>query len=282
MNQEQLQRETQLRVRMAPVPILAAVGLVLAAVISLLGLHTSIDELTLDLIVAHKRFPIDLIGAAINAIGLLALAAVLSFMWQAVAARKPGFSPAIRIVAIAGAVVAALTGLIYQVMISSAADKFVTTGQQTYSEAHHLTSSTILLILPLVGQAAELALAVSIVLICLNAMRVGLLPKLMGYLGIFVGVLFLFPIGSPVPVIQAGWLCAIAYLFLGRWPNGFPPAWSSGVAVPWPTSQQARERQARPARGGRGKPVPTPEVVAAPAAASTRATTPKRKRKRRN
>jgi hypothetical protein len=284
MNQEQQQRETHTRMRMVPVPVVAAALLVCAAVISLVGLHTSIDELTLDLIVAHKRFPVDLIGATINAIGLLALAAVLSFLWGAAAARKPGLSVAIKIVAIVGAALAALTGIIYQVMISSVANKFVTTGQQTYSEAHHLTTSTVLLVLPLAGQAAELLLAVAIVLICLNAMRVGLLPKLMGYMGIFVGVLFLFPIGSPVPVIQAGWLVALAYLFSGRWPSGFPPAWSSGVAVPWPTNQQAKERQARPARGGRAKPAPAPapEVVTAPATGSTRATTPKRKRKRRN
>jgi hypothetical protein len=283
MNKDELQRETQLRVRIVPLPVVAAVLLVIAAVISLLGLHTGIDELTLDLIVAHKRFPVDLIGAVINAAGLLSLAVVLTFLWRATRARKPGFSVAVRSIAIAGGVLAAISGIVYQVMIAVVANEFVTSGQQTYSQAHHLTSSTTLLILPLVGQAAELLLAVSIVLICLNAMRVGLLPRLMGYLGIFVGVLFLFPIGSPVPVIQAGWLFALAYLFFGRWPSGSPPAWSSGEAVPWPSSQKQREQRARPARGGRGKPVPAPapEPAIAPAAGTTRATTPKRKRKRR-
>jgi len=59
-------------------------------------------------------------------------------------------------------------------------------------------------------------------------MRVGLLTRFMGYLGIFTGVLVLFPIGSPVPVVQGFWLLALAYLFSGRWPNGVPPAWRSG------------------------------------------------------
>jgi hypothetical protein len=285
MNKQQLEQEARSRVRVAPLAVLAAALLVIAAVISLVGVHSNVDELTLDLIVAHKRFPIDLIGAVINACGLLVLAAVLSFMWRATRARNPGFSLAIRSIAIAGAVLAAVAGVVYQVLITIAAHDFVTTGQQTYSEAHHLTNSTILLVLPLVGQASELLLAVAIVLISLNSMRVGLLPKVMGYLGIFVGVLFLFPIGSPVPVIQAGWLCAIAYLLTGRWPSGFPPAWTSGDAIPWPTQQQLREQaqQNRPARAARGKPSPAPgpEVAVAPAAGSTRATTPKRKRKRR-
>ena len=284
MNQDQLQRENRMRVRMAAVPVVAGLLMVAAAVISLVGLHTKVDELTLDLIVAHKRFPIDLIGSLINAIGLLALATVLSFLWRATNDRKPSFSIAVKIVAVVGGALAAISGVAYQVLISITAHKFVTTGQQTYAEAHHLTRSTILLALPIVGQAAELMLAVAVVLIALNAMRVGLLPRLMGYLGIFVGVLFLFPIGSPVPVIQAGWLFALAYLLLGRWPSGFPPAWTSGEAVPWPSNQKAKEQRTRPARGSRGKPAPAPapEPAVAPAAGSTRATTPKRKRKRRN
>ncbi|HEY2160516.1 MAG TPA: hypothetical protein VGH24_04355 [Solirubrobacteraceae bacterium] len=284
MNKNQLQEETRVRVRMVPVPVLAALLLVIAAVISIVGLHTTVDELTLDLIVANKRFPVDLIGSVINAAGLIALAVVLSFLWRATKARNPGFSVAMRSIAIAGAVLAAASGIVYQTMISIAANNFTSTGQQTYREAHDLTSSTTLLVLPLVGQAAELLLAVAIVLISLNAMRVGLLPKVMGYLGIFVGILFLFPIGSPVPVIQAGWLCALAYLFSWRWPSGLPPAWTKGESVPWPSSQALRQQQpARPARGGRGKPAPTPapEVAVTPAAGSTRATTSKRKRKRR-
>jgi hypothetical protein len=89
MNKDQLQRETQLRVRMAALPIAAAVLLVIAAVISLVGLHTSIDELTLDLIVAHKRFPLDLIGAFINATGLLALTVVLTFLRRPRRGQRP-------------------------------------------------------------------------------------------------------------------------------------------------------------------------------------------------
>ena len=30
------------------------------------------------------------------------------------------------------------------------------------------------------------------------------------------------------------WLVALGVLFLGRWPRGVPPAWSTGRAQPWP------------------------------------------------
>ncbi|HWF50146.1 MAG TPA: hypothetical protein VG294_05810 [Solirubrobacteraceae bacterium] len=289
MNSDQLQRETETRVRVAPVAIIAGLLLVIAAVTGLLGSHSNVNEETLALIIVHKRFPLDLIGAIINAGGLIGLALVLTFLWTATKARRPELSPSFRILAILGGGLAAVSAVIYEIVISVVSNQFVTSGQQTYAQAHHLTSSPIVLALPTIAFFGDLLLAVAIVTISLNAMRVGLLPRVMGYLGIFVGVLFLFPIGSPVPVIQAGWMCALAYLFLGRWPNAYPPAWERGEVVPWPSNQKAREQQVgRPARGGRGKPVPKPQPAAtaeravAPAAGSTRATTPKRKRKRRS
>ncbi len=295
MNSDQLQRETGTRLRMAPVAIGSGLLLVIAAITGLIGMHTSVDEETLALITVHQRFPLDLIGAVVNAGGLIGLAAVLNFLFQATKSRRPELSGSFRIIALVGGGLAAVSAMAYEVVISVVSNHFVTSGQQTYSQAHHLTSSVIVLALPTIAFFGDLLLAVAIVLVSLNAMRVGLLPKVMGYLGIFVGVLFLFPIGSPVPVIQAGWMCALAYLFLGRWPNAYPPAWERGEPVPWPSNQKIREQQqaTRPQRGGRrGKPVPAPapkavvapapKAVVAPAAGSTRATTPKRKRKRRN
>lgn len=273
-----------MRMRMAPLAVVAGLLPVVAAITSVAGKHVNVDEETLALIVVHKRFPLDLIGSVINAGGLLGLGWVLSFLWSATKSRKPNFSIAFKYLAIGGAVLAALVAVIYEVVIAVVAHKFVTTGQQTYSQAHHLTSSAAVLALPTVAFLGDFLLAVAIVIVSLNSMRVGLLPKLMGYLGIFVGILFLFPIGSPVPVIQAGWMCALAYLFIGRWPNYFPPAWEAGEAVPWPSNQSSRQTApARPPRGGRRKPVPTPapEPAVAPAG-TTRSTTPKRKRKRRN
>jgi hypothetical protein len=122
-------------------------------------------------------------------------------------------------------------------------------------------------------------------------MRVGLLTRFMGYLGIFAGILVLFVI-TPIPIVQAYWLIAIGYLISGRWPSGLPPAWQSGRAEPWPSTQQVREQrqkamQDRRARGkpvgkpGKAAPAPAPEPAVAPAGRGTRATTSKRKRKRR-
>jgi hypothetical protein len=281
---DRLLYETRMRSRAAMLAAAAGILLVLAAVVQLSGPHAKVDELTLDLITAHKRFPVDVIGSVVNGLGLLAVAGALSYLFDATQARKPELKPAVRLAAIVGAVLAAVTGVAYAVVIAIKANEFVTHGTQTYEQAHHLTSATIVLALPFLGQAAAFLLALGFVLIALNAMRVGLLTRFMGYLGIFVGVLVIFPIGSPVPVVQGFWLLALAYLFSGRWPNGLPPAWRTGRAVPWPSSAQLREQRAK--AGGRGgatksPPTPAPEPVGAPAARNTRATTPKRKRKRR-
>ena len=66
----------------------------------------------------------------------------------------------------------------------------------------------------------------------------------MGYLGIIAGVLTIIPI-VPIPIVEAYWLVALAYLISGRWPSGVPPAWTSGRAVPWPSSQELRAARAQ-------------------------------------
>jgi hypothetical protein len=281
---EQLLYEARLRPRQAVVAALAGILLMAAAVVQLSGPHTRVDELTLDLIIAHKRFPLDLVAAVINALGSLALAWTLVFLLGVTRVRNPQVQPWIRVLAILGAAIAAISGIAYAAVIAVKANQFVTTGSQTYQEAHKITTSSGIVALQLLGQAAALTLAVSFVLVSLNAMRVGLLTRFMGYLGIFGGVLVLFQI-TQVPVVQGYWLLALAYLFSGRWPTGVPPSWRSGRAEPWPSSRELREQRAPAAgsRNGREKPAskPAPEAVGAAATRGARSPAQKRKRKRR-
>jgi hypothetical protein len=280
---EQLLYEARVRQRQAAVALAAGVLLVLASVLQLTGPHTKVNELTLDLIAANKRFPLDLITSVINGLGSVALAGTLVFLFSAARARNPQLQSFWRIVAMVGGVVAGIAGVAYSILIAIKANQFVTTGSQTYEQAHTVTNSTGILILQLVGQLAALMLAVTFVIVSLNAMRVGLLTRFLGYLGIFGGVLVLFQI-TPVPIVQAYWLVALAYLFSGRWPTGVPPAWSSGRAEPWPSSASLRQQRAGGLRGG-GRPQPTAtpaaETVGARGARTSRSAGAKRKRKRR-
>src|SRR5205085_4132755 len=122
------------------------------------------------------------------------------------------------------------------------------------------------------------------VTIAVSAMRVGLLTRFLGYLGVISAVLFVIPL-VPVPIVQAYWLGALAMLFAGRSPNGTPPAWQSGEAMPWPSPAEMREQRVRDAEGRRGDDVVEGSVAEADdestGAGPSPATSQRKKRKRR-
>jgi len=257
---EELLYESRVRNRQAVIAALAGILLIVASVIQLSGPHTSVDELTLDLLTAHKRFPLDLIASILNAIASLGIAWTLLFLFRAARARNEQVRPFIRILTLVGGILAAVAGVVYAAIVAIKVNQFATTGQQTYDQANHLTSGPGLLVLQLAGQLAALLVAVSFVLVSLQAMRVGLLTKFMGYLGMLAGALVLFQIVQ-VPVVQLYWLVAVGLLISGRWPSGVPAAWRTGRAEVLPSGAQLRAQrvaatggapEAPPARRGRG------------------------------
>jgi hypothetical protein len=116
----------------------------------------------------------------------------------------------------------------------------------------------------------------------MRSMRVGLLTRVMGVIGIISGVLFVFTL-VPVPLLQAVWFVGIAMTLLELGGLRRPPAWDAGEAIPWVKQQMTQgSARGRGAAGGRGRgarpgalaPVPTPPPVPSPAASK------KRKRRR--
>jgi hypothetical protein len=79
--------------------------------------------------------------------------------------------------------------------------------------------------------AGLLALAFALVYSCLHAMRVGLLTRFWGALGMAIGV------ASVLGLFQLGviWFLYFGLLLMGWIPGGRPPAWAAGEAIPWPT-----------------------------------------------
>jgi hypothetical protein len=260
--EDQLLYEGRVRTRQAVIAAAAGVMLIIASVLQLSGPHTSVDELTLDLLTANKRFPLDLIVSILNGIAYLGIAWTLIFLYRATRARNPQVRTFIQYLTMVGGGLSAITGVVYAVIVAAKVHQFATTGAQTYDEATHLTSGAGLLALQLAGQLAALLIAVSFVLVCMQAMRVGLLTKFMGYLGMFAGALVLFQI-TQVPVVQLFWLLALGYMISGRWPTGMPAAWLTGRAEAWPSGAQTRARRVAEsdsapgrgagARGGNGR-----------------------------
>jgi hypothetical protein len=232
--------------------MVAGVLLIVASTIQLGGPHTSVDELTLDLLTANKRFPLDLIAAIVNGIASLMIAWTLVYLWRCSLARNQQVRGFIRVLALVGGILAAVAGIVYAVIVAIKVHQFATTGTQTYDEANSITSGAGLLVLQLAGQLAALLVAVSFVLVSLQAMRVGLLTKFLGYLGMLAGALVLFQI-TQIPVVQLVWLVAVGYLISGRWPSGLPAAWRTGQAEAWPSGAAIRaQRAAESGNPGRG------------------------------
>src|ERR1700733_11557854 len=238
----QLQYEGRVRNRQAVIAIVAGVLVMVAAIIGLTGPHAKVNELTLGLITDHKRHSLDLIAGILTAICQVAVAATLVFLFRCSKARRPeapGFMP---IVAIAGGALTAICAIVNTIVLHSKVNEFLSTGAQTYYEASRLTGGGVLLALQIGAQLGSLLLAVAVVLISLQSMRVGLLPRPLGYVGIFAGALILFPI-IVIPIVQFGWLLSVGYLLTGHWPSGVPPAWQTGKAEPWPSSSELRARR---------------------------------------
>jgi hypothetical protein len=224
--------------------------------------------------------------ALARAVGFVAVAYMLTYLGSAVRARSPVFRRTWIYVALAGGVLGALATIVYTIVHTVRVDSFLD-GPHTVDRALDIDDTSLVVTSQLIGipgtQAlglSSMALGLGWVVVCLNAMRVGLLTRFMGVLGVICGVFVVLPILGPLPIVQTFWLGAMAALLAGRWPSGMPPAWQTGRAEPWP-SQQSR----RAARAGQAPPEPEPgpaqEAVEAPAGRA-HPSSKKKKRKRRN
>jgi MFS family permease len=225
-----------------------------------------------------------IVVSVILAIGALAMGAALAYLFRATKARRPEMPNIALISAVAGPVALAVSELLLQIVVSKLAHDFASGSDRSSAAAHDALQSSLLVASQILRQLAIIALGVAFVMIAINAMRVGLLTRFMGILGVIVGVLFVIPIGSQLPIVQCFWLVAVGLLILGRTPSGVPPAWETGRAEPWPSQQELREARERAEAPPGPAPVPAasgdeavekaPDGVPHPASK-------KRKRKRR-
>jgi hypothetical protein len=227
----------------------------------------------------HDQATSVLLSSVVVAIGYLALGWALTYLAVATRARRPQFSRIMVYVPLVAAVLQALATTTSAFATNTAISDFLA-GARTVDAAQDVTNSGLSVFASLLGLPGALGLLIGLVVICLNAMRVGLLTRFMGVLGMIVGVLQLFPVGGPLPVVQCFWLLMLSLLFLARWPGGQPPAWRTGNAEPWPPSARVREQRRRAAEAtGETSAANEPEPVAV--GPSPSASARKRKRKRR-
>ncbi len=261
---DQVQYESSVRFRWAIVAFGAAILLVASQLIQLSGAQPPVSEATVTLITESQRATVDIVGAVLDMIGLLSVAALLFWLHRIAQVRQPTLRRATRLTAATGAVLAAIMAVVYTVLFTQKAHQFVTTGNQTYPEAQHLFNSAVWFIPQLVLELGNLLLAVGVVLVALSVMRVGLFTRLIGYAGVISGALFIIGVPVLTPLVQGFWLAATAVLLASRWPSGDPPAWQSGEAVPWtPMQRPPDQRGTRAQRGQRRQRTSDRDVLAA-------------------
>jgi hypothetical protein len=194
---------------------------------------------------------------------------VLLLLANAARFRRPGMWPAARPMILVGGIALAIVSVGHQAVLALETHNFATGHDFTnHAVESALTKGTANVVTQYFDLLAGLAVAIAMIVIMINSMRVGLITRWMGVLGIFTGILIFLPIGgATLEVVPAFWLVAMGILYIGKWPNGQPPAWESGEARPWPTRAQVREGatgQARPALAtGAGDVAPAPAKPAA-------------------
>jgi hypothetical protein len=216
----------------------------------------------------HQDHALELISARVLAgAGILLLALPLTYLYREAKARQAEVPAVAGVTAFAGPALLAVGVVASQVLLTLEVAEYLRERPGDFPAARKIGSTSEIIAAQALYTGGVLALGFAFVLISLHAMRVGLLTRFMGVLGIIVGVLVVLPIGSPQPIVQWFWLGALAYLFAGRWPGGVPPAWKTGRAEPWPSAREVREQREREqarTQAAAEETEPRPETASAP------------------
>jgi len=221
--------------------ILGILGVLAVLIPSLAGLASDFYSFALDeyaeRIVAFDTSRGEVLASQfLQGIGLLLFAAPLLFLFQAAMYRSPSVRRSLAGLTVIGPVLYAIAMMLLYVAYDSAASTFLDgapAGVDINQFAEDtLTGSTAYQAFISLQLGAALALVFSVVYTSLQAMRVGLLTRFMGTLGMAIGIGFI--IFGPVGPLALGlYILALSLLIAGWWRGSMPPAWGAGEAVPW-------------------------------------------------
>ncbi len=201
-------------------------------------------------------------GSTLAAIAIGALTLILLLLVNATSFRRPQTWAAQRPLVLAGGIAVAVVSVGHQVASAIETHNFVVGHDYSnHAVEQALTTGTVNTIADYVDLLAGLALAAGMIGTMINALRVGLLPRWMAFLGMFTGLLIFLPIGgAELQIVPAFWMVMVGVLFFGKYPKGDPPAWAAGEARPWPSQAQLRAERggASPAVATAGGATPAP------------------------
>ncbi len=174
-----------------------------------------------------------LAAAILQGAGTLFLILPLFYLFQAADARSETMRSALLGITVAGPLFLGVAAVVQWVGFDQAASAFGTPPHGTSASDYAqdvIRDQGAFNVAQGLTFAGTLGLVVGVFYTALHAMRVGLLTRFWGTLGMALGVsvLFLSLIGVLI------FFLALGLMILGTWPGGRPPAWETGEAIPWP------------------------------------------------
>ena len=249
MSPDQLEQERRFGRLAAAAAVVSAVSLYAGVLWAQLSYADAPDNKTARLRYFDQHAGEIVGSAAVQALGWLLLTVVAVYLYRAIRARRPDEPHVVLVVGVYGPVALAAVTLARAIALTVISGDFASSPSQTLESADDALKDPALLIPQFVGISAVLALAFWLVKGSLDAMRVGLLTRFMGVLGIGIAVALVLQFGS---LILPLWLLALAVLFLRRWPRGTPPAWEAGKAIPWEPARPRPAEEPEPEQLGPG------------------------------
>jgi hypothetical protein len=222
---------------------LGAIAFVLAAILvanQAVGSSSGDSELLRNV---DQHRAAQMISNILQAIGVGLLAAPLYYLFRAANARSEAMRGQLVGVVVAAPLFLAALAILSGLSTLSAATTFVNDdvprllarGVALGSERANDVAGDAITEAPLrplaagFGLGGQLGFVIAMFYTAMNAMRVGLLPRFWGSLGMALGaVSFLFFQFALL------WFVYLGVLLIGRVPGGRPPAWETGEAMPWP------------------------------------------------
>ena len=236
--------------------------------------------------VAHDESASQLIAAIIGGLGILLLAVPLFYLFRAAQARSERVAPPMIGFVFIGPVLLGAATIISAIAQDQIASDFVAQSGQSgdiYTLFHDLVDdSTLASVGSNLALPGILGMVVAMVYVPLQSMRVGLLTRFFATLGMALGAsLILIPYQYSLLAVSI-WFAWLGFLFLDRVPNGRPPAWAAGEAIPWPRpGEQPIEPQPAVVEGDATEAFGSGEADSSKDQSARRERARKKKRKRR-